>query len=192
MIAAVSRWKPDGRRRLEEAALLLYAQHGFEKTTAAQIAERAGLTERTFFRHFGDKREVLFGNEGAVRDLLVSAVTQAPDAEAPLDAIAAGLQAVGAELQPRREAQRQRASIIAAHPELQERELIKQASWSAALADTLQQRGLAESAARLAAELAIAVLRVALERWIDKANDRDLPQLITEALDQTELFATRE
>jgi AcrR family transcriptional regulator len=187
----VSRWEPNGRRRLEEAALSLYAQHGFEKTTAAQIAERAGLTERTFFRHFGDKREVLFGNEAAVRELLVNAVSQAPLAQAPLDAIAAGLQAVGDELQPRREAQRQRAAIVAAHPELQERELIKQASWSAALADTLQQRGLTEPASRLTAEIGIAVLRVAFERWIDQANTQDLPQLIAEALDQMERFAAR-
>ncbi|MCW3049070.1 MAG: transcriptional regulator, TetR family [Solirubrobacterales bacterium] len=188
----MGRWEPHSRRRLEEAALALYARDGFEKTTAAQIAERAGLTERTFFRHFGDKREVLFSNEGAVRELLVTAVRNAPEAHAPRDAIAAGLQAVGGELQPRREAQRRRAALIAAHPELQERELIKQASWSAALADTLQARGVAEPAARLTAKVAIAIVRVAFERWIDEANDRDLPHLIAEALDQIELFASRE
>jgi AcrR family transcriptional regulator len=187
----MTRWEPNGRRRLEEAALSLYAQHGFEKTTAAQIAKRAGLTERTFFRHFGDKREVLFGNEGAVRELLVSTVRQAPATQAPIDAISAGLTAVGDALQPRREAQRQRATIIGTHPELQERELMKQASWSAALADTLRVRGVAEPAARLAAEVSIAVLRVAFERWIDETNDRGLPQLIAEALDQVEVFAAR-
>ncbi|MCW3049092.1 MAG: regulatory protein TetR [Solirubrobacterales bacterium] len=85
-----------------------------------------------------------------------------------------------------------RAALIAAHPGLQERELIKQASWSAALADTLQERGVAEPAARLTAEVAIPILRVAFERWIDDANDRDLPQLIAEALDQMEVFASRE
>jgi AcrR family transcriptional regulator len=188
----MSRWEPNSRRRLEEAALSLYAQHGLEKTTAAEIAKRAGLTERTFFRHFGDKREVLFGNEGALEELLVSTVANAPDALAPLEAIAAGLEAAGDQLQPRREALRQRATIIAANAELQERELIKLASLSAALADTLRRRGLSESAAKLAGEVAIAVFRVAFERWIDETNDREFPGLVREALDQMKLFATRE
>jgi AcrR family transcriptional regulator len=188
----MARWEPNGRRRLEEAALSLYAERGFDSTTAAQIAERAGLTERTFFRHFGDKREVLFGNEEAVRDLLVRTVSGASDDLAPLDAVATGLHAVGEALQPRRESVRRRAAIIAAHPELQERELLKQASFSAALADTLRQRDLTEPAASLAAEVSIAVLRVAFERWLDHADAGNLPQLVREALDEMKIFATRE
>jgi AcrR family transcriptional regulator len=185
----MSRWEPDGRRRLQEAALALYAERGFESTTAKEIAERAGLTERTFFRHFGDKREVLFGNEDAVTEALVSAVASAPQACAPLDAIGAGLQAAADHMQPRRESLRRHAAIIAAHPELQERELIKQASMSDALARALRGRGIAEPTARLAAEVSIAVMRVAFQRWIHDANDRDLPQLVREALDQIEVFA---
>src|ERR1700704_3099104 len=90
---AMSRWQPDARGRLEQAALALYGERGFENTTVTEIAERAGLTERTFFRHFADKREVLFGGGGALQELIVSAVANAPDSLAPIDAAAAGLAA---------------------------------------------------------------------------------------------------
>src|SRR4051794_26947097 len=130
------RWEPDSRARLEQAALALYGERGFERTTVAEIAERAGLTERTFFRHFADKREVLFGGSGMLQDLLVSTVADAPDSLAPVDAAAAGVEAAAAELQERRDFARRRQAIIAASAELRERELIKLASWSAALADT--------------------------------------------------------
>jgi AcrR family transcriptional regulator len=185
----MSRWEPDGRRRLEQAALSLYAERGFENTTAAEIADRAGLTARTFFRHFGDKREVLFGNERALEDLLVTTVTDAPDDLAPFDAIATGLHAAGEQLQPRREILRQRAAIIATNAELQERELIKLASLSAALAESLAHRGVPDADATLAAEVSIAVFRVAFERWIDDANQRDFSDLVGEALDQLTAFA---
>lgn len=185
----MSRWEPDGRRRLQEAALALYAERGFDETTAKQIAERAGLTERTFFRHFGDKREVLFTNEEAVTQALVSAVAGAPTDATPLEAITAGLQAAARHMQPRRESLQQHAAVIAAHPELQERELIKQASMSAALADTLRTRGLTDPSAKLVAEVSIVVIRVAFERWIKPANDRQLEQLVGESLDQIETLA---
>src|ERR1700731_4121568 len=84
----MARWEPDSRGRLEQAALALYGERGFEQTTGAEIAARAGLTERTFFRHFADKREVLFGG-GELQELLVSAVAGAPDSAAPMDAVAA-------------------------------------------------------------------------------------------------------
>ena len=177
------RWEPDSRGRLHQAAFALYAERGFENTTVAAIAERAGLTERTFFRHFADKREVLFASSGALQEALVSAVADAPDALAPIDAAAAGLEAAAAQL-PDREQARQRQAIIAANPELQERELIKFASLSAALADALRARGVADPAASLTAEVAMAVFRIAFERWIDDANERDLPELIRESLAQ--------
>src|SRR5476649_196785 len=85
------RWQPDSRGRLEEAALALYGEKGFENTTVAEIAERAGLTERTFFRHFADKREVLFDGAVMLQELLVSAAAAAPDSAAPIDAAAAAL-----------------------------------------------------------------------------------------------------
>ena len=162
----------------------LYSERGFEQTTVAEIAKRAGLTERTFFRHFADKREVLFSGSGLLQELLVSTLVSTPDSLAPLDAVAAALDAAGALLQERREFARQRQSIIAANAELQERELIKLASLAAALADTLRQRGISDPAASLTAEAGIAVFRIAFERWVAEADERDLPELIRESLDE--------
>src|SRR3981189_380122 len=117
------RWEPNARGRLEQAAVELYSERGFEQTTVAEIAKRAGLTERTFFRHFADKREVLFAGAEDLQELLVSAVGNAPDSAAPIAAVGAGLLAAAALLQERREFSRQRQAVIAANPELQEREL---------------------------------------------------------------------
>jgi AcrR family transcriptional regulator len=180
----MGRWKPDARGRLERAALELYGERGFEQTTVAEIAARAGLTERTFFRHFADKREVLFGGSTALRDLIVDAVAGAPASATPIDAIAAGLDAAtGAFTWERREHSRRRQGIIAANAELRERELIKMASYSAALAGALRKRGLGEPAASLTAEIGIAVFRIAFERWLDETNDREYRQLVRESLD---------
>src|SRR3954453_17865648 len=118
----MSRWEPNARGRLEQAALALYGERGFEQVTVAEIAGRAGLTERTFFRHFADKREVLFGGSGALQELLVGAVAGAPDSAAPIDAMATALEAAGALLQELGESVRQRQTVIAANTELQERE----------------------------------------------------------------------
>jgi AcrR family transcriptional regulator len=179
----VARWEPDSRGRLAEAAFALYAERGFENTTVAEIAERAGLTERTFFRHFADKREVLFAGSSELQDQMVQAVRDAPESLPPIDVAAAGLEAAAAFL-PARERARQRQAIIAANSELQERELIKFASLSAALADTLRGRGFTDPAASLTAELAMSVFRVAFECWVTEDNDRDLPDLMREALDE--------
>ena len=180
----MARWEPDSRRRLEQAALALYGERGFENTTVAEIAGHAGLTERTFFRYFADKREVLFWGAGALQDLLVSAVAGAPDSAAPIDAVAAALEAAGVLLQERREGARQRQTVIAANAELRERELIKLASLASALTDALGRRGATGPAATLAAEAGIAVFRVAVERWVNDTNQRDLPELIRESLEE--------
>ncbi len=178
------RWEPDSRGRLEQAALALYGERGFENTTVAEIAERAGLTERTFFRHFADKREVLFAGGGEFEELVVNAVAGASASAGPIDAAAAGLEAAARLLQERRDYARRRQAIIAANAELRERELIKLASLSAAMAETLRRRGLEDPAARLTAEIAIAVFRTTFERWIEEANDRELPELMRESFDQ--------
>jgi AcrR family transcriptional regulator len=180
----MGRWEPGARGRLEQAALDLYGERGFEQTTVAEIAKRAGLTERTFFRHFADKREVLFAGAGSLQDLLVSTLASTPDSAAPIDAVAAAIEAAAALLQERREYARQRQAVIAANAELQERELIKLASLAAALADTLRRRGVKEPAASLAAEAGIAVFRIAFEGWISETNQRDFSQLIRESLDE--------
>jgi AcrR family transcriptional regulator len=185
----MSRWEPDARGRLEQAAMELFLERGFEQTTVTEIAGRAGLTQRTFFRHFADKREVLFGGSGALQELLVSTLASAPESAAPIDAVAAALEAAAAILQERREYSRQRQAVIAANPELQERELIKLAALSAALADALRQRGVSEPAASLAAEAGVAVFRIAIERWQDETSQQDLPQLIRESLDALKTMA---
>jgi AcrR family transcriptional regulator len=150
----------------------------------AEIAKRAGLTERTFFRYFADKREVLFWGAGALQEFLVGTLASAPDSAAPIDAVAAALEAAGALLQERRESARQRQAIIAANAELQERELIKLASLASALAGALRRRGVTEPAASLAAEAGIAVFKIAFERWINDTSQPDLPQLVRESLDE--------
>ena len=179
----MARWTPDSRGRLHTAALELFAERGFEHTTVAEIAQRAGVTERTYFRHFSDKREVLFAAGPALQEALVRAVADAPASLSPLDAVAAGLEAIAAELPDREFAQRRQA-IIAAHPGLQERDLMKNASRSAALAEALRSRGLREPAATVTAEVGIAIFKVASERWMDDANDRGLAELIHEYLDE--------
>jgi AcrR family transcriptional regulator len=180
----MTRWEPNARGRLELAALALYGERGFENTTVAEIAARAGLTERTFFRHFADKREVLFSGADALAELLVSNVAAAPDSLAAIDAVGAALEAAGALLQERRDFARQRAAIIAANAELRERELIKLASLATAIAGALRRRGVADPAASLSAEAGIAVFRIAFERWVEEASPRDLPELIRDSLDE--------
>jgi AcrR family transcriptional regulator len=167
-----------------QAAFALYGERGFEQTTVAEIAERAGLTERTFFRHFADKREVLFAGAKALQELLVSTVTEATGSLAPIDAAAAGLEAIGAFIQEGGDLARQRQAIIASSAELQERELIKLASLAAALAEALRARGVEDPAASLTAEAGIAVFKVAFERYVAEGNQRDLPRLIRDSLDE--------
>src|ERR1700733_5821175 len=155
----MSRWEPDARGRLEQAAAGLFAERGFDQTTVADIAARAGLTERTFFRHFADKREVLFSGQDAFQDVVVGAVAAAPGTATALEAVAAGLDAAGNALQGR--------SSLAP-----QRELIKLAKVSTAMAAALHERGVAEPAATLTADTGIAVLRVAFARWLDEGVAR--------------------
>lgn len=183
------RWEPDSRERLMQAALALFGERGYENTTVAEIAERAGLTERTFFRHFADKREVLFAGAPELQELLVSTVAGAPDSTAPMEAVAAGVEAIAAPLQRNRDFARRRQAIIAASAELRERELIKLAALSAALAEALRGRGVADAIASLSAEMGIAVFRVAFERWVEDANERELAQLVRDSLDEMRALA---
>jgi AcrR family transcriptional regulator len=180
----MARWQPNADGRLAESAMELYMERGYEQTTVAEIAERAGLTERTFFRHFADKREVLFAGSSGLQDLLAGAVADAPAEATPIEAIGAGLDAAAETLGARREFAQRRQAIIAANAELQERELIKLASLATAMADALAQRGVRQPAARLTAEAGIAVFRVAFERWVEQGNRRSLTQLMRESLEE--------
>ena len=167
----MARWKPDAAGRLASAAMELYGEYGFEQTTVAEIAERAGLTERTFFRHFADKREVLFGGAAELEAFLLEGVLAAPADAAPIEIVAAALRRVDGLFAERRSFARRRQAIIDANPELQERELIKLARLAAVLAAALRDRGIGEPEASLAAEAGIAVFRVGFERWIADPDD---------------------
>jgi AcrR family transcriptional regulator len=162
----------------------LYLNRGYEQTTVADIAERAGLTERTFFRYFADKREVLFGGAAGLQELLVDALAGAPASDPPIDAVAVALEAIGRFFEGRREFARRRQAVIVANPELQERELIKLASLSAAMAETLRQRGMEQPGASLLAEAGVAVFRVAFEQWVTGTGAPTLAELMRTSLNE--------
>ncbi|GCF10129.1 TetR family transcriptional regulator [Dictyobacter arantiisoli] len=180
----MSRWEPNARGRLEQAALDLYQERGFEQTMVTEIAERAGLTERTFFRYFADKREVLFGGQDMLRTLFVSAIEAAPASTTPLDAVIAALEAATPVFQERYERVRQRQAVIAANPELQEREMLKRAALTSAIADALRRRGVSDLAAILAAEVGSITFKIAFDRWVSEPDEQDLSRLIRASLDQ--------
>ena len=180
----MGRWEPNARGRLERAAMELYIERGFEQTTVTEIARRAGLTQRTFFRHYADKREVLFAGSRLLEELIVRTLGGALDSAAPIDAVAEALEAAGAAIQEGGDRPRQRQVVIAANPELQERELIKLASLASAITAALREHGVPDPAASLTAEAGIAVFKIGFERWISLSNQQDLPQYIREAVDE--------
>jgi AcrR family transcriptional regulator len=179
---AMGRWAPDARGRLAKAAMELYAEQGFEQTTVAEIAARAGLTERTFFRHFADKREVLFYGMEMMRSLLVQAVADAPAGATAMEAVGAAFQAAGAVMQENPERVRLRDAIVSANADLRERELIKLATLAGVVAGALRDRGVPEPAASLTAEAGAAVFKVAFARWVSEPGQPDLPEIIRESM----------
>ena len=188
----MGRWEPDARGRLAKAAMALYAEQGFDQTTVAQIAARAGLTERTFFRHFADKREVLFYGTEMLRDLLVRAVADAPASATAMDATSAAFEAAGAMLQENRERAILRDAIVSANAELRERELIKLAALGSAVAGALRDRGIPDPTASLAAETGVAVFKIAFGRWISEHAEPDLPSIIRRSMSELNgMFAHR-
>jgi AcrR family transcriptional regulator len=178
----MGRWEPDAKARLAVAALDLYLERGFEQTTVADIAERAGVTERTFFRHFTDKREVLFdGTETLQRGVLAgveAAAVGTPAVEIAGQALIAG----SAFLEERGEFAGRRTRAIAANPELHERELLKLARLSASIAAALETRGESPTRARLAAEAAVSAFGAGFERWSGVEPSPSLADCIHEAL----------
>ena len=180
----MGRWEPNARGRLAQAAMALYVEQGFEQTTVAEIASQAGLTERTFFRHFADKREVLFYGMEMLRGLLARAVADAPASATAMEAVGAALEAAGAMLQENPERVRVRDAIVSANAELRERELIKLAAMASAVAGALRDRGVPEPAASLAAETGVAVFKVAFARWISEPGQPDLPGIIHGSMEE--------
>jgi AcrR family transcriptional regulator len=178
----MSRWEPNAPERLQQAAFELYTERGYDQTTVAEIATRAGLTERTFFRHFADKREVLFDGGDRFRAALVEPVDTAPASATPLQAVAAGIEAAGSVF-PALDLVRHRHALILANPELQERELIKLASVAVSLSEALRRRGVTDTTAELAAETGVTVLRIALARWIEDPAERPWEVHVCEAMD---------
>lgn len=185
MLARVARWEPDARGRLEIAAMEMFRERGYAKTTVADIAARAGLTERTFFRYFADKREVLFSGSERLEATIVAAVKDAPDGLAPLEVVIRGIEGAAVFLEAHRAFDHvvARWAIVVEHPEVRERELIKMASLAAAITKALRARGVGEPAASLAAEAGIAVFKVGFERWVAGKRPRSFPKHIRATAD---------
>jgi AcrR family transcriptional regulator len=180
----MGRWEPGAGDRLREAALALYLERGFEQTMVADIADRAGVTARTFFRYFADKREVLFDKSAEMAEKSLAALEAAPATASTLEVVAAALDVVADLVGPDRELVRKRHAVIMATSDLRERELIKFADMSAALADGLRRRGVGDTEAGLAVEAGAAVYRVAFRRWVAAADDLDLHEAIRESFAQ--------
>ena len=178
------RWEPGTRERLQAAALELFTERGFEQTTAADIAAAVGVSERTFFRHFPDKREVLFDGQSRLVDAVVDGMRGAPADASALDVVAAGLHA-GAELFPddRRAWARLRHDVIAEHPALLERERHKMAELARTMRAALVAREVGEPAATLAAESGSTVFTVAFAQWIAEGEHGSLAELQAAVLD---------
>src|ERR1700735_293115 len=181
----MARWEPDARGRLEKAAMELFQQRGYVSTTVEEIAARAGLTERTFFRYFADKREVLFSGSKELEKSIIEGIESAPAEASPLGAVAAAFEAAGAELQDRRDFRfvRARYALVSKHAEIQERELIKLASLAVAVTKALRARGVSEPAASPAAEAGIAVFKIGFERWVSERKPHDFAVYIRAAVD---------
>ncbi len=167
------------------AALELFVQQGYEQTTAGEIARSVGLSERTFFRHFADKREVLFDGQELLQQHFVDAIAAAPPAEAPMELVASALASTAEFFTPdRRDWSRRRQEVIAANPPLRERELLKMAALTAAVAEALRARGVPEPAATLVAGSGITVFEIAFLQWIADGETQTLAALEREVLTQ--------
>ncbi len=182
ILTVMARWEPDAVGRLQQAAIELYAEHGYEQTTVAEIAARAGLTERTYFRHFADKREVLFHGSELLQEAMEAAVEAAPAADTPLDAIAFGLRRIAPFFDERRPHSLRRHAIIRSSRELQEREMMKRGSLVTALTAVLQRRGVEPAVAGLAAESGISVFHLAYESWVADGQGRGYAEHVDETL----------
>ncbi|OIH94323.1 TetR/AcrR family transcriptional regulator [Curtobacterium sp. MCBA15_001] len=179
----MARWQPGTRDRLQAVSLQLFAEHGFEQTTVAEIAAAAEVTERTFFRHFADKREVLFAGQDDFVALFTDPIDQAPADTPPFDLVARALQHTGAFFADDRRAwSRLRQPIIEAEPSLRERELGKLAMATVRIGEVLRARGVPEPAATLAAETGITVFHLSFQQWIAPGETRSMEAITHERL----------
>lgn len=179
----MARWVPDTPERLQRAALELFAERGYEQTTATAIARAAGVTERTFFRHFADKREVLFHGQQLLADAFASGVRDAPPGSTPIQLAANAVRAAaGFFPEERRRHSRTRQRVIDDNPALQEREAQKLTRLGATLADALRGRAVDDLAADIAAQTGVMVFGVAFGRWIRDGEDRPFGEIADEVL----------
>ncbi|UQU67777.1 TetR/AcrR family transcriptional regulator [Couchioplanes caeruleus] len=168
----MARWQPETTQRLVVAAVDLFTDQGYDATTVAQIAERAGVTKSTFFRHFSDKRELLVAGQETLSRLLAEGIAEAPEGAGPLDAVAAGLErAAGAMGPANRELGPRLKAAVAASTELQERDALKSVGLAAAMTGALTARGVPELTAQLAAELGVLAFKRGYAQW--SGGDRD-------------------
>jgi AcrR family transcriptional regulator len=180
----VSRWQPDTRRRLERAALELFAEQGFAATTVPEITARAGLTTRTFFRHYADKREVLFAGEEEVPGLVARMMADAPATMEPVPLIVEGLKNLAeTRFEGRREEIREKREIIRSDESLRERNLRKGAGLRDAVLAGFVERGVETLTATLLAEISVTLLNVSLNEWLDQDADRPFFDIILETLE---------
>jgi AcrR family transcriptional regulator len=180
----MSRWKPDAQGRLVKAAIELFDEQGYEATTVAEIAARAGLTKRTFFRYFPDKREVLFSGSQELQGIWLEGLAGAPADASPLAAVTAGLDPVAEMFIERHPFARIRAQVVEANPELQERELIKLQRLAVAIQAALNERGVSVNAAILAAQAGVTVFHVAFTHWVAQDDPTALRRLMDESLEE--------
>lgn len=179
----MGRWQPGARDRLERAARELFLEQGFAETTVPQITARAGLTTRTFFRHFVDKREVLFAGEEELPALVARLMAEVPASLGPMAVVAYGLETLAATVfEGRIEYLRMRRAVIDADEGLRERELRKLATLSEAIRQGFLNRGVDEMTSTLSAEMAVTVFRVAMTRWLDRDSERRLSEIVAETL----------
>lgn len=184
----MGRWEPDARDRLVRAALDLFDEQGYENTAVAQIAERAGLTKSTYFRHFRDKREVLFGGQDELVELLVAGIAGTPESAGPLAAVEGALVAIAVTFTEERRANGpRRLAVIAANDELRERDAMKMAGFSSVMQEALRRRGIPELDAAVAVELGVVALRVAYGRWLEAGGD--FAEVARRALDEVRIVA---
>jgi AcrR family transcriptional regulator len=181
----MARWEPGARERLQAAALELFATRGYEQTTAAEIAQSVGLTERTFFRHFSDKREVLFYGQEDFLQAFIDGMDAAPPGASPLEVVASALRAAASFFpDERRSYSRMRQSVIDQNPALRERELHKLAGLATTVAEALRARGSGEPAATLAAESGATVFGIAFGQWIREDERRSLADIASDVLNE--------
>ena len=179
----MARWEGGAEGRLVQSAYELYLERGFDRVTVAEIAAHAGLTKRTYFRYFADKREVLFSGATAFQDHVVATVLGAPASVTPIDAVVAALCAGGTEITKMGEGARQRQRLIDSSPDLQEREMIKMESLTKAITEGLVLRGAPDATASLTAQAGVAVFRTAFAQWADAEDPVEFEFLVRDTLD---------